>query len=410
MYEAFYGFREKPFTLIPDPEFLYLSRGHRTALNLLEYGLTGQAGFVVISGEVGSGKTTLVRRLLRLVGPETTIGLITNTHSAFGDLLEWIALAFDLDIKGKEKVGRYQSFVDFLIEQYAVNRRTVLIVDEAQNLDVNQLEELRMLSNVNADKDQVLQIMLVGQPELLATLKRPDLRQFAQRVSVHYHLEPLALYETHAYIRHRLSAADGDPELFDDMACGAVHCFTEGVPRLINTLCDTALVYGFAEDEPRINLDSILNVIEDRRQGGLTLFGTDIEDLSPEVIAEKIARVSLEERAKAPDADPRRSPDSRLPQAETPRSTRDALETPSDARTAGSSGGQLGSATDFEPSCERRPSTDWKPALETRDWDAPEPATDSRDRPRGRDEAAEPSLEKNKLSKPKGRRRWWQWE
>ncbi|MEM7172636.1 MAG: AAA family ATPase, partial [Pseudomonadota bacterium] len=183
MYESFYGLREKPFSLLPDPEFLYLSEKHRSALNVLQYGLTGQAGFTVVSGEVGSGKTTLVRRFLREVDSDTTIGMIHNTHRKLGDILQWILLAFDLDYRGKEKVQLYQIFTDFLIEQYALGRRSVLIIDEAQNLDADTLEELRMLSNVNASKDLVLQIILVGQPELVDTLSRPDLRQFAQRIA-----------------------------------------------------------------------------------------------------------------------------------------------------------------------------------------------------------------------------------
>ena len=166
MYESFYGFREKPFSLLPDPGFLYFTRKHRLALAMLEYGLANQAGFTVISGDIGTGKTTLIRHLLNSLDQELTIGLITNTHQSIGELMQWVLLAFDLDYRDKSPVEMYRMLVDFVIEQYAQGRRTVLIVDEAQNLAVETLEELRMLSNINADKDQVLQIVLVGQPEL----------------------------------------------------------------------------------------------------------------------------------------------------------------------------------------------------------------------------------------------------
>ncbi len=269
MYEAFYGFREKPFSLLPDPGFLFLSPKHRMALVLLEYGLMNQAGFTVISGGIGTGKTTLIRHLLNNLDRDTTVGLISNTHRSFGDLLQWIMLAFNLDDQGLDKVGRYRAFVDFMIREYAHNRRTVLIVDEAQNMAPETLEELRMLSNVNADKDQVLQVILVGQPGLRDTLRRPDLEQFAQRIAVDYDLEPLNVEETRDYVRHRVEVAGGDPGLFDDEACAAVHEASRGVPRLVNLVCDTALVYGYAEQAERITAALVRDVARDKRKGGL---------------------------------------------------------------------------------------------------------------------------------------------
>ena len=293
MYEAYYGFRERPFSLIPDPDFLYLSRGHAMALSLLEYGLTEQTGFVVISGEVGSGKTTLVRRLLNDASDDLTVGLITNTHRSFGELLQWISLAFDLDYRGKDKVQLYQDFVDFMLDQYAAGRRVVLIIDEGQNLEVDALEELRMLSNVNAGKDYLLQVVVVGQPELLEKLRRPDLRQFVQRISVDHHLKPMELQDTIGYIRHRLEVAGGDPAIFDELACCAVQYFSGGVPRLINILCDHSLVYGFAEDKPRIDIDTVIEVAEDRKHGGLGPFRTDGEGASRDEIKTLIKRSSI---------------------------------------------------------------------------------------------------------------------
>ncbi|MGD8615586.1 MAG: AAA family ATPase, partial [Gammaproteobacteria bacterium] len=197
------------------------------------------------------------------------VGLISNTHRTFGDLMQWIALAFDLPHQGKDKVTLYRDFMEFIIRQYGQGRRTVLIVDEAQNMSPETLEELRMLSNVNADKDQVLQIILVGQRELRATLRRPDLIQFAQRIGVDYHLEPLNEEETRDYIRHRCRTAGGAPDLFTDQACQQIHAATGGVPRLINMLCDTALVYGYAEQREKIDAALVKDAARDKQQGGL---------------------------------------------------------------------------------------------------------------------------------------------
>ena len=270
MYETFYGFREKPFSIIPDPSFLYFSSKHSTALALLEYGLMNQAGFNVITGEIGTGKTTLIRYLLSQIDRDVTVGLISNTHRSFGELLQWILFAFKLEHRGKDKVEMFQDFLEFLLQEYSHNRRTVLIVDEAQNMTPDTLEELRMLSNVNTDKDQVLQLILVGQAGLRETLRRPEMEQFAQRIAVDYHLASLEREETHAYIRHRIKVAGGsDPLLFDDAACDVVFQYSHGVPRLINLLCDAALVYGFAEQRPRIEARIIEEVAQDKQKGGI---------------------------------------------------------------------------------------------------------------------------------------------
>jgi general secretion pathway protein A len=269
MYRAFYKLSEKPFTLLPDPGFLYMSEKHRMAATLLEYGLMNQAGFTVISGDIGAGKTTLIRHLLDNMDRDHTVGLISNTHHSFGELLQWILLAFNLEHAGMTKVEMYQRFVDFIIDEYAHNRSTVLIVDEAQNMSAETLEELRMLSNVNADKDQALQVILVGQNELRDTLRRPDLVQFAQRISVDYHLQPLSEDETANYIRHRLKVAGGRPDIFTDVACQAVHRYSNGVPRLINLLCDNALVYGYAEQKQHIDANLVTQVAKDKQKGGI---------------------------------------------------------------------------------------------------------------------------------------------
>ena len=269
MYESFYKLSEKPFTLLPDPGFLFLSNKHRMALTLLEYGLMNQAGFTVISGDIGTGKTTLIRHLLDHMDREHTVGLISNTHRSFGELLQWILLAFNLEYARLDKVEMYRRFIDFIIDEYAHNRRVVLIVDEAQNMAAETLEELRMLSNVNADKDQALQVILVGQRELRDTLRRPDLVQFAQRISVDYHLEPLSEEETVGYIRHRIEVAGGNPRMFEEDACRAVFRYSNGVPRLINLLCDTALVYGYAEQHDQIDSILVTDVAREKQKGGI---------------------------------------------------------------------------------------------------------------------------------------------
>jgi general secretion pathway protein A len=269
MYQEFFNFTERPFSLTPDPSFLYMGKGHRMALTMLNYGLRSEAGITVISGEVGAGKTTLIHHVLAGLGDDITVGLISNTHAAFGELLEWVLMAFDLDYTNKTKTELYQLFSDYLIEQYAQNKRTVLIIDEAQNFGAETLEELRMLSNINSGKHMVLQLVLVGQPELLQIMKKQELRQLAQRVSVDYHIESLKLQDTIEYIKYRIEHAGGDPDIFLKSACAVVHYYSRGIPRLINTLCDFALVYAFAEEQRRVEAPLVLDVVRDKQKGGI---------------------------------------------------------------------------------------------------------------------------------------------
>jgi general secretion pathway protein A len=269
MYEHFYGLREKPFALAPDTTFLFLGKHHRHALTMLEYALLHGAGFAVITGEIGSGKTTLIRQLLKSEDNGLAVALITNTHRAFGPVLPWVAHAMGLDPGARSGAGLYEAFVEHLVATYAAGKRSVLIIDEAQNLGPKTLEELRVLSNINAEKHLLLQTILVGQPELRDTLRRPDMKQLAQRIAIDYHLGTLKRDETHAYVQHRLGVAGGVPDLIDSDAVELVHTNTGGVPRLINILCDTALVYGFAEQRPCIDSDLMAQVVQDRRAGGL---------------------------------------------------------------------------------------------------------------------------------------------
>lgn len=264
MYERHFGFHSKPFALTPDPAFLYLSRQHAMAMTMLEYGLESQAAFFLLTGDIGSGKTTLVRRLLRGLGDQVAVGLISNTHGRFRSIHGWALSALGIAPADDSDIAQYEALVDSFVREYGRGRRTLLILDEAQNLSVEVLEELRLLSNVNSETDLVLQILLVGQPELRAKLARPELRQFAQRVSVDFHLRPLDRSETHGYIRHRLSVAGGNDALFLPEAIEFVYARTGGIPRLLNQLCDFSLVYAFAEGRMSIDADLIAQVVRER--------------------------------------------------------------------------------------------------------------------------------------------------
>jgi type II secretory pathway predicted ATPase ExeA len=269
MYEAFYGLREKPFSILPDPDLIYWGTNHRLAFAMLEFGVMNSAGFTVITGEVGSGKTTLLRYLLRRLNPQISVGLISNTPRSKEGLLGWVMMSLNQPFEEMPYPALYKKFQDFLHEEYHGGRHVILIVDEAQNLGLDTLEELRMLSNVNVDKHQLLQIILVGQPELKDMLRTPQLRQFAQRVSSDFHLKPLNSDEVVQYINYRLGAAGGQTELFSVQACKLIAEASHGIPRTINILCDTALVYGFASGAQLITTDMVMQVIENKEQFGV---------------------------------------------------------------------------------------------------------------------------------------------
>ena len=268
MYEAFYGLREKPFTILPDPDLIYWGSNHRLAFAMLEFGIMNNAGFTVITGEIGCGKTTLLRYLLRKLDPRIVVGLISNTPQGKAELLQWVMMALGQPFEDTYP-KLFQRLQRFLRDQLLRGGRTVLIVDEAQNLGAESLEELRMLSNINADKDQFLQIILLGQPQLKELLRSPQLVQFAQRVSSDFHLQPLKLSDVAKYINHRLKAAGASRALFTDEACETIAAASGGIPRTINILCDTALVYGFASAFKVITNEIVTMVIENKSQYGV---------------------------------------------------------------------------------------------------------------------------------------------
>lgn len=262
MYLDYFGLQKTPFKLAPDPDYLYLSDKHRLGLSLLRYGLTDSGGgLTVITGHVGAGKTTLLRQLLReLDSNKTTVGLLNNTMNFNEHLIRWVASAFNLTFEGRESIAVFRDFQQFVIDEYAAGRQTLLIIDEAQNLSDKSLEEIRLLTNINADQDQLLKVVLIGQPELLEQLSSPHLEQIAQRVSVEYHLEPLTRMEAGLYIHHRMQVAGGFGDVFSEEAIDAIFDTSGGVPRLINTLCDQALVYAFSMDEKRVMAEAIREI------------------------------------------------------------------------------------------------------------------------------------------------------
>ena len=251
MYERFYQLRERPFALSPDPDYLYPSRVHREALSYLRYGIEGHAGFVVITGEIGSGKTTLLQTLLRGLDRETTVARLMNTMLAPHELLEAILIDFGLPVS-ESKPLMLRTLADFLVQERATGRLVLLVIDEAQNLSAPALEEVRMLSNLETEKSKLIQIVLVGQPDLREALGSPDLEQLRQRITVSYHLLPLDAPDTASYINHRLRrAAVGAPLEFPVGVCDLVHARSGGVPRIINVICDAILLFGYG-DERRV--------------------------------------------------------------------------------------------------------------------------------------------------------------
>ena len=270
MYESFYGFRDNPFRLTPDPDYLFLSANHQEALGHLLFGVKEGGGVVVITGEIGAGKTTLLRTLVRNLDAQTTVAYIFNPALSSLELLQTINADLGLLSSSTSKKELTDELNRFLLVQQAADRRTVVIVDEAQDLEPTVLEQLRLLSNLETERAKLLQIVLVGQPELAETLARPDLAQLDQRVTLRWHLKPLPVDDTGGYIRHRLHVAGGGraPVVFTPGAVRLVYQFSRGVPRLINVLCHRALLVAYTQEERKIDSHIVRQAMKELRRHG----------------------------------------------------------------------------------------------------------------------------------------------
>ncbi len=260
MYKNHFGFSEIPFSIAPDPRYLYMSAGHREALAHLLYGVGGEGGFVLLTGEVGTGKTTVCRCLMERMPSKGHLALILNPNLTVLELLSSICDEFQIPYPAHTK--SIKTFVDlingFLLRAHAANERAVLIIDEAQNLDPEVLEQMRLLTNLETSERKLLQIILIGQPELRLMLAKPGLRQVSQRIVARYHLEHLCKNEVEGYVRHRLSVAGGDKDLFDPHVFGLLHSLSGGIPRVINLLCDRALLGAYSQDLKQVDRKTLI--------------------------------------------------------------------------------------------------------------------------------------------------------
>ena len=264
MYEEFYGFQESPFNITPDPRFLFLSDRHQEAFNHLLYGIQERKGFIQVTGEIGAGKTTLCRALLEKLGETYKTALVLNPFLS-GDQLLWLILAeLGIEADGYDRLANMERLNLFLLEQLAEGNDVVLVIDEAQDLSVGLLEQVRLLSNLETDQRKLLQIVLMGQPELRQILDQPGLRQLRQRITVRYHLAPLNLDETDHYIQHRLYVAGANSTpTFDRRAVRKIYRYAHGIPRLINAVCDKALLCGYVTGAERLKASHVRRAIRE---------------------------------------------------------------------------------------------------------------------------------------------------
>ena len=268
MYLTFYGLSEKPFNATPDPKFLYMSPGHREALAQLLYGTQERKGFIVLTGKVGTGKTTLLNALNQRLNGQSAISFVVNSALSFDELLEYVLADLGVVKTGESRAQRLIALNNFLIERERVGQNTVLIIDEAQNLEPKTLEQIRLLSNFETPTSKLLQILLVGQPELKARLNLPELRQLKQRIGLRCQIPSLNHEETRAYIRTRLRIAGGrDLGLFADTAIDRIAAYSGGIPRLINIVCDHCLLFGYADEKHRIDRRIVERAIEYLEEG-----------------------------------------------------------------------------------------------------------------------------------------------
>ena len=267
MYENFYGFSEKPFNTTPDSRFFFPSAKHLEALNSLVYAIDQRKGFVVITGEIGAGKTTVCRTLLNKLDGNTKVALITNTHLSAKELITEILDEFEIEHKGGSKQKLLSRLNAFLIQQLAQDTNVVLIIDEAQNLTPTVLEEVRMLSNLETEREKLIQIILLGQPQLKGKLENPKLEQFKQRIAVYYHLSTLNRQETEEYIHHRMNivSSNSHQALFSCPALDLIYAHSKGVPRIINLTCDSALLSGYIIETKTLDETIIKDVLKERQ-------------------------------------------------------------------------------------------------------------------------------------------------
>ncbi len=264
MYETFFGLTVKPFELVPNPRFLFNSQSHKKAICYLNYGLQERAGFILLTGEVGSGKTTIIRDIINNLGEETALSMVFNTRVTSKQVIAMINEDFGLEVANKDKVALIRDLNDHLIALHANRKRPVVIIDEAQNLSSSTLEEIRLLSNLEAESFKLLQIVLVGQPELKKVITAPELRQLRQRISVHCHLEPLGREETEAYVYHRLAMAGNRNALnWKEGTFDTLFGYSGGIPRLINVFCDFVLLAAFVEKTRDLTQELVEEVIGD---------------------------------------------------------------------------------------------------------------------------------------------------
>jgi general secretion pathway protein A len=270
MYESFFGLRENPFNVTPDPRFLYMGPSYRDGLAYLRYGVREKKGFLVLTGEVGTGKTTLIRALARELSGEVVMSVVLNTRVTPKQLLALAAQDFGMDGPWRgSKVDLIVEISDFLLTQANAGKTCVLVVDEAQNMGPQLLEELRLLSNVETDRQKLLQIVMVGQPELLSTLSLASVRQIRQRIPGSFHIKPLDQDEIGSYVNTRMSVAGAEDRCvrFTPDALQAIHSTTRGIPRLINILCDRALLVAFVGEKREIGNDEVMEAVQDLSWG-----------------------------------------------------------------------------------------------------------------------------------------------
>lgn len=283
LYTEHFCLTERPFSLLPDPDFLYWTDDHKRAYIMLEYGVATRAPVTLITGEVGAGKTTLLQYLLKNLGDTVTVGLVSNLHEDRGDLLRWVMMALEIPVeKGADYVERFETFQQFLIAEYAAGRHVLMIFDEAQNMPQKSLEELRMLTNINSNKDELLQLLLIGQPELRDIIRRPDMKQFAQRIASSFHLSHMDQKTVFSYIIHRIEKAGGRSYMFSREASNLVHETTGGIPRLVNQLCDMSMLYASISKRESVGIEHVKAVLKDGAYFNPTYQPKDLDTLEGE--------------------------------------------------------------------------------------------------------------------------------